>query len=88
MNGTYRVRVYMVDVDKSRARQLREVLGRFVRGAGKQPLREMMQRAFNGERVLIYETNSDDDARAVAQSATDGGATVEIEGLQPPKAPF
>ena len=88
MKSNFRVQVYMVGVDKDRAKQLRKTLRFFVRGAGRETKRDMMRRAHEGERVLVYETNDDEDAKRAAQSISDGGATVEIDGLKPPEEPF
>ena len=88
MKSTFRVQVYMVGVDKDRAKQLRKTLRFFVPGAGKEAKRDMMRRADQGERVLVYQTNDDEDAKQAAQSISDGGATVEVDGLKPPEEPF
>jgi hypothetical protein len=80
----YRVHVYMTAVDKQRAAQLREALGRVLTRAGKEPLRDLMRRAHGGERILVYRTNDDRDALAIGQSLTNAGATIEIDGLRPP----
>lgn len=88
MSGKYRVRVFMVGIDPERAKDLREVLGRVVKGAGKQSLRDLMRKAHQGDRVLIYETNDDDNAQEVKRIVEGGGATVEIDGLRPPEPLF
>lgn len=88
MDRTYRVKVYLTAVDRDRARQLREVLGRYLKKAGKEPLRDLMRRAHEGERVLLYESNDDKNAQVVADDVSAHGGTVEIEGLRPPEEPF
>ncbi|MBN1944507.1 MAG: hypothetical protein JW797_02475 [Bradymonadales bacterium] len=88
MNEAYRVHVFLTGVDEEKARQLREVLGRYLKGAGPTILRQIMRRAHAGERVLVYESNSDQDAQAMAEDLMGHGATIEIEGLLPPEEPF
>lgn len=88
MTSTYRVQVYLTGLDKERARQLRESLARVLTGAGPKPLKAVMRRAYDGERVLVYESNDDSDALAVAQSLESAGGTVECEGLREPEELF
>ena len=88
MKAKFRVQVYMVGVDKERAKQLRKTLSYFTRGIGRAAMTDMMKRAHGGERVLVYETNNDDDAKQAAQSISDGGAQVEIVGLTPKEELF
>jgi hypothetical protein len=88
MKGNFQFRVYMVDVDKDRAKALRLVLGKVIRGAGRKALNDMMRAAHNGERVLVYETNDEKDAKARAANIADGGCTTEVEDLREPEQPF
>jgi hypothetical protein len=88
MSSNYRVTVFLTAVDKERVVQLREVLQRIIKGAGKEPLREIMRRAHGGERMRVYQTNNDKNALEVAQSLIAAGAGVAVEGLKPPEDAF
>lgn len=86
--GNYRVQIFMTGLDKDRAKELRYVLHDYVKGAGNAILRDMMKRAFEGERVLVYQTNNDNDAEAVVRALTRAGAALEVEGLRSDEQPF
>ena len=88
MSADYRVKVFMVGVDIELARQLRDALGQVIRGAGKAELKKLMRRAHEGERILVYQSNDDNDAKDVAAKVEGAGAKVVIEGLKPPEDPF
>lgn len=82
MESEYRVHVYMTGLDKELVNELRKRLGRYVKGAGRAQLNEMMRRAYRGERVLVYSTNNDDDALTVKRDIEGGGAVATVEGLR------
>ena len=84
MTDAYRVKVFMTGFDTERARQLREALSKVLKGIGKADLKRLLRRVYEGERVLIYESNDDNDAQAVAGAVEGGGAIVDIVGLNPP----
>jgi hypothetical protein len=87
-DGTYRIHIYLVGLDKDRAKELRYVMHDFVRGAGKTLLRDMMRRAHEGEKVLVYQTNDDKDAEAVTRALKRAGAQLEVAGLRGEEEPF
>ena len=82
MPTKYRVSVYLTEIDKEQANELRLRLGRVIKGAGKATLNDLMRRVYHGERILVYETNDDKDAQSIATDLESGGATVAIEGLR------
>lgn len=88
MSENYRVQVYMVGVDKELAKQLKHSLSMLIKGVGNERLKAMLREAYEGGRVLIYETNDDKDALSVANGISKSGATIEIDGLSDDDDPF
>jgi hypothetical protein len=82
MAEKYRVQVFLVGFDKDRAPELKSMLKIYHNSQGQAWLKEVLRRAWEGERVLIYETNNDVDATRMAQSLLHAGAQIEIDGLQ------
>lgn len=78
----YRVQVYLVGFDKERAPELKSILKIYNRDKGNEFFKSVLKRAWEGERVLIHETNNDTDAMRMAQALFRGGAKLEIDGLQ------
>lgn len=78
--SAYRVRVLLTGFQKGRAVELKEVLGRLIRGAGSARLTKILRRVGEGEAVTVYETNSLDDARDIAGRLTRAGARIVVDG--------
>ncbi|MBN1947633.1 MAG: hypothetical protein JW797_18355 [Bradymonadales bacterium] len=81
MAGKYYYTVVLIDADRERANELREILGRIIRRAGKARLTSIVKRVLAGEQVPIYQTNDARDAEDKAHLVGIGGAAVKIIGL-------
>ena len=81
MAGKFNFKLYMIEVDPDRVKELRVVLGRMIRGAGKAKLVSMIKRTLAGEPVLVYQTNDAFDAKDKADVFARGGARIKIDGL-------
>lgn len=88
MEPVFRVQLYLVGIKPDQARPLRRMLARVMIGVGKAELKRTLRRAHEGERVLIYQTNSDKDAESWAHQLKGCGATIEIEGITGPEPAF
>lgn len=78
---TYRVHVYLVGLDKDRASELRSILQIYNKSQGRVWFKDVLQRAYKGERVPIYHTNDDLDAKRFGMALLRAGGQVEIDGL-------
>ena len=88
MSSQYRVHVFLVGFDESRASELLSILKIYHNSQGNEFFKEVLRRAHASERVVIYETNNDIDAMRVAQSFLRAGARIEVDGLAEEEAPF
>ncbi len=88
MPQKYRVQVYLVGFDKDRATELKSILKIYHNSRGEAFFKDCLRRAFDGERVMIYESNNDVDSVRVAQAYARGGAQIEIDGLEEEQDPF
>jgi hypothetical protein len=84
----YRVQVYLVGFDKERAPELKSILKIYKRDKGNEYLQTTLKRAWEGQRVLVHETNDDTDAMRFAGALFRGGARIEIDGLHEDKPEF
>lgn len=81
MTQGYRVQVFIVGFDKDRANELKMILKIYHNSQGNDWFKSVLRRADAGERVLVYETNSDADAMRAGGAYARGGAHVEVDGL-------
>jgi len=88
MTEKYRVKVLLVGFDEDRAPELKQILKLYHNSQGNAFFKNVLRRAWDGERVEIYETNNDIDAIRMAQAIIRGGGQVEIDGLQEDEPEF
>ena len=81
MSQEYRVHVYLVDFDKTRAAELTQILKLYHNSQGAQWFRTLLRGVAEGEAQEVYETNSDDDARRVGLSIMRAGGQLRLDGL-------
>ncbi|MCA9565001.1 MAG: hypothetical protein KC561_16000 [Myxococcales bacterium] len=81
MSQNYRVKVFLCGVAKDRASELRSTLKIYKPKEGNEYFKDVLRRAHSGERVLIYESNSDVDAMRLAHAMLRSGAQIEVDGL-------
>jgi hypothetical protein len=84
----YRVQVYIVGFDKERAPELKSILKIYNRDRGNEYFKSVLRRAWEGERVLVHETNDDTDAMRMAAALSRGGARIELDGLTEDESEF
>ena len=78
----YRVQVYLTGFDKDRASELKSILKIYNRDKGNAFFKSVLRRAWEGEKVLLHQTNDDTDAKRMAIALLRGGGQVAIDGLQ------
>lgn len=88
MTHGYRVEVFLSGFDPSRAGELKQILKIYHNSQGNDWFKSVLKRTAGGERVLIYETNSETDAMRVGQAFVRAGGNVEVDGLQPEEKEF
>ena len=88
MTQSYRVRLYLTDFDESRASELKQALKIYHNSQGKDWLKGVLRKVHEGGEVLVYETNSDPDARRVGMSFVSAGAHIKVDGLEDEEAEF
>lgn len=88
MTHGYRVEVFLSGFDKSRAGELKQILKIYHNSQGNEWFKKVLKQTANGERVLIYETNSEADAMRVGHAFVRAGGQVEVDGLQPEEDEF
>ncbi len=81
MSQSYRVSVFITGFDVSRASELKEMLKIHNSNQGTNWFKDVLRRANDGERVQVYQTNSDADAMRVGGAYARAGAEVEVDGL-------
>jgi hypothetical protein len=88
MSQQYRVKVFLVGFDVERANELKSMLKIYHNSQGEVFFKDCLRRAHDGERVLVYESNSDSDAMRVGRAIANGGAQIEVDGLTEEEEPF
>ena len=88
MTQSYRVRVYLIGFDESRASELKQALKIYHNSQGKDWLKGVLRQVHEGAEVMVYETNSDPDARRVGMSFVSAGAHVKVDGLEDDESDF
>ena len=77
--GTYLFHVWLTSFDPAGANELQEALGRIHEEAGSEQLALMLATVAEGERIIVYRTNSRTDAEVVAGTLKHAGAQIEID---------
>jgi hypothetical protein len=88
MPQDYRVKVFMVGFDVERASELKQILKIYHNSQGQEYFKDLLRRCHDGERVQIYETNDDTDAKRISIAFSRAGAAIEFDGLQEPPPAF
>ena len=78
--GTYLIRIWMTGFKTARSKEVMQELGRMYTGVGKVQLKAILRKVDGGERVVVYQTNSRNDAQIVASRLARAGAEVEVDG--------
>ena len=88
MSDQYRVKVLLVGFDEDRAPELKQILKLYHNSRGNTYFKNVLRRAHEGERVVIYETNDDVNAIRMAQAIYRAGGHLELDGLKEDEPEF
>ncbi len=78
--GTYLLRIWMTGFNTDRSKEVLEELGRTYSGVGISQRKAILRKVNEGERVVVYQTNSRNDAQIVAGRLARAGVEVEVDG--------